>query len=183
MDGKLSEILENQLGINDITAISEYILLHGNEIGDLLQDLQNCSTNYLKNAGWALMHVAKKDVSAIFPYRKTCYKAVLQYQDERILRNLLFVANALFGISTDEEKRAHFELYDRCIVIVTSELYAPGTRSNALSILEQFCKIEPELSQEITIIINAIMDYASAGLKSKAQKVLKSINQHQNETR
>ena len=176
MDGKLSEILENQLGINDITAINEYLLLHGNEIGDLMQGLQNCSANYLKNAGWALMHVAKKDISVIFPYRQICYEAVLQYQDERILRNLLFVANALFGISTDEEKRAHFELYDRCIAIVTSELYAPGTRSNALSILEQFCKIEPELSQEIIIIINAIMDYASAGLKSKAQKVLKSLN-------
>ena len=176
MDGKLSEILENQLGINDITAISEYLLLHGNEIGDLMQGLQNYSTNYLKNAGWALMHVAKKDVSIIFPYRKICYEAVLQYQDERILRNLLFVANALFGISTDEEKRAHFELYDRCIAIVTSELYAPGTRSNALSILEQFCKIEPELSQEITIIVKAIVDFASAGLKNKAQKVLKSLN-------
>ena len=176
MDGKLSEILENQLGINDITAISEYLLLHENEIGNLLQGLQNCSTNYLKNAGWALMHVTKRDVSVIFPYRQTCYEAVLQYQDERILRNLLFVANALFSISSDDEKRAHFELYDRCIAIVTSELYAPGTRSNALSILEQFCKIEPELSQEITIIVNAIMDYASAGLKSKAQKVLNSLN-------
>lgn len=118
----------------------------------------------------------KKDVSVIFPYRKICYEAAMQYQDERILRNLLFVANALFGISTDEEKRAHFELYDRCIAIVTSELFAPGTRSNALSILEHFCKIEPELSQEIIIIINAIMDYASVGLKSKAQKVLKSLN-------
>lgn len=176
MNKELSEILENQLGINEITAVSEYLLQHGNEIDDLLKDLENCSVNYLKNTGWALMHVAKKDVSVIFPYRKICYEAAMQYQDERILRNLLFVANALFSISSDDEKRAHFELYDRCIAIVTSELYAPGTRSNALSILEQFCKIEPELSQEITIIVNAIMDYASAGLKSKAQKVLNSLN-------
>ena len=176
MNKELSEILENKLGINEITAVSEYLLQHEDGIDDLLKGLENCSANYLKNAGWALMHVAKKDVSVIFPNRKICYEAVLQYRDERILRNLLFVANALFDISTDEEKRAHFELYDRCIAIVTSELYAPGTRSNALSILEQFCKIEPELSQEIIIIINAIMDYASAGLKSKAQKVLKSLN-------
>lgn len=176
MNKELSEILENQLGINEITAVSEYLLQHGNEIDDVLKDLENCSVNYLKNTGWALMHVAKKDVSVIFPNRKICYEAVLQYRDERILRNLLFVANALFDISTDEEKRAHFELYDRCIEIVTSELYAPGTRSNALSILEHFCKTEPELSQEITIIVKAIVDFASAGLKNKAQKVLKSLN-------
>ena len=134
MNKELSEILENKLGINEITAVSEYLLQHEDGIDDLLKGLENCSANYLKNAGWALMHVAKKDVSVIFPNRKICYEAVLQYRDERILRNLLFVANALFDISTDEEKRAHFELYDRCIEIVTSELYAPVTHSNALSI-------------------------------------------------
>lgn len=176
MNRELTEILEKPLGINEIIAVSEYLLQHGTEIGDLLKGLQNCSANYMKNAGWALMHVAKNDVSVIFPYRNCCYEAVLKYQDERILRNLLFVTNALFGISSDEEKRLHFELYDRCIGIVTSELYAPGTRSNALSILEHFCKTEPELSQEIKIIVKAIVDYASPGLKNKAQKVLKSLN-------
>ena len=177
MNNQLTEILENNLGINDITAVSEYLIMHENEIGNLLKGLQGCSENYLKNVGWALMHVAKKDVSVIFPYRDTCYDAAMQFQDERILRNLLFVANALFEISDNDEKRAHFELYDRCIGIVTSESYAPGTRSNALSILEHFCQLEPDLSQEVAIIISTIMDYASAGLRSKAKKVLKSLNQ------
>lgn len=183
MDKYIVELFENRLGINDITAISKYLILNERQIPELIAKLQDSSDNYKKNAGWVLMHIAKQDITKLVPYQEICVNAAFHYQDERILRNLLFVSNALLEQLSNQEKEKHFRLYEYCIHIAESESYAPGTRSNALSILEQFCMMEPELATEISLVAASIIDYASPGLKSKANKVLHSLNRRKYQTR
>lgn len=177
--GTMNETLENELnaalGIMEIQCLSDYLIGHPEKIASLYHGLSECSVRYLKNAGWVLMHIAKKAPAVLTPSRDLCYDAAMRYRDERILRNLLFVANVLLGLSEKEEVLSHLPLFDVCLELVASRDFAPGTRANAFSVVVCFCRWEPDLVQEVEALLELVMEEASVGLKNRCVRLVKSL--------
>ncbi len=72
-------------------------------------------------------------------------------------------------------KRFHGELMSRCFEYLTSVEETVAVKVFSMTILANLSRIYPEIKSELKLIIEEHWDHETAGFKSRAKKILKSL--------
>lgn len=123
---------------------------------------------------WILMHVADAHPELVPPYFE---KMILNLRTPKLIdaikRNTLRVIAEL-DPQLPEELTGH--ALDICFDFLISTKEAVATKVHAMQVIYNLCKNEPELLNELKMVIEDQMDYSSAGFKSRGKKLLKAIS-------
>ncbi len=124
-----------------------------------------------RRAAWALSHCVDRHPALVEPYleamirnlRKDVHVAVRR-NTVRVLQNV-DIPEALLG-----------EIADICFGYLADHQETVAVKVFAMSVLANICRREPDLGNELRLLIEDQLPYASAGFQSRAKKVLKELD-------
>ena len=123
---------------------------------------------------WILMHVADVQPQLVPPYFE---KMILNLRTPKLIdaikRNTLRTIAEL-DPKLSEELTGH--ALDICFDFLISTKEPVATKVHAMQVIYNLCKNEPELLNELKMVIEDQMDYGSTGFKARGRKILKAIS-------
>jgi len=122
-------------------------------------------------ASWALQHATDQKPELIFPHIDTLlpllYKHVHDSVTRAVLRSLMLI---------DIPDRFHEKIVDRCFTFLEDMQRPTAIKMFSMCVLWNVLQEEPELLLELRRQINIQLPDATAGFKSRGQKIIKSID-------
>lgn len=171
-------LLENKIGLQEIQDLCKSIDDNDSDIEFVMRYvMQNKNRRSQKNASWLLFHVGKQMPQVLRPYLNYIIDIIIHNNNDTILRNLLSVAHDLFINIGKDEGRIFMTLLDRCLYITTSDLFRPGTRCNAITLLYDICTLDNRLTAEVLSTTSKVIPNCSAGLSSRISKTTHMLKQ------
>ena len=107
------------------------------------------------------------------PYIEDIANLVFETKNESVRRNFLRILTRHYHCLREEKTGM---LIDACFNWLTSEKTAIGIKAYCIEILYGISQQYPELKNELAAILQSQFPYLSAGLKVRAKKYLKKIN-------
>jgi hypothetical protein len=137
-----------------------------------LMEFYFCDDTLLsQRAAWVLSTVAHEHPELTFPYLKKIVshlnKAGLH---DAVKRNgvkvleIIDIPKNLYGVATD-----------LCFRLLSNPSEAIAIRCYAMTVLAKICNHEPDLKNELKLVMEASLPFASAGFRSRVKKTLKEI--------
>ncbi|MCB0631186.1 MAG: hypothetical protein R2824_19205 [Saprospiraceae bacterium] len=124
-----------------------------------------------QRAAWVLTHCLDQHPELLQPHlERLIHNLQDNVQHEAVRRNTV---RALQFVDIPEELLG--ETADLCFRYLMDVNEPVAVRVHAMSVLWNICRKEPELSQELKLIIEDQWEYASAGFRSRGRKILKAI--------
>ena len=124
-----------------------------------------------------LGHIHDQHPSLLEPYLPQIIKH-LRHPDihDAIKRNIVRI---LHNVKIPEE---HYgEVADICFTYLEDPNVAVAIRAFSMTVLWNICQEVPELMPELRATIEDLLDYSSAGFKSRGKKILKMIGERSKE--
>jgi hypothetical protein len=131
-----------------------------------------------QRAAWALKFCAEAEPTLILPHLQALVENLKYPLHDSNKRNTIKV---LTFIEIPEDLLG--ELADICFGFLASPKEAIAIRVFSMELLFKICEREPDLSNELKLLIEDHYPHGSAGFKSKSRKVLKSIAKLQKESK
>jgi HEAT repeat protein len=122
-----------------------------------------------QRAAWVVAHCGKSHPELITPYIEPMIKNLKKEVHVAVIRNTLKllqeidIPKQLWGITTDI-----------CFKLLESNKPI-AVKVFSMTVLANICEKEPDLKNELRIIIEDQLPYGSAGFKSRAAKTLKRL--------
>ena len=123
-------------------------------------------------AAHALQFCCESHPEMISPYLDTIVERIIETKEEGVRRSLLKI---LADNVNPYDINNSGLLMDKCFEWALSQNEKPAIRSYSLGILGKICEKEPLLKPELISVIEIISKDQSAAVRSKAQKVLRSV--------
>ena len=128
-------------------------------------------THLASRASWIMSMMIEKQPARFQPYLKTIIQQLgkpgLSMPVKRhILRSLQFV---------DIPKRYHARLINQCFAFLQHTNEPIAVKVFAMTVLANITKHMPELRNELIIVLEDQLPYASAGYRSRASKILRQF--------
>ena len=132
-------------------------------------DLMTCH-----KASWPLGIVVKSKPELLEPYKKRLIYKLDDYTHDSYKRNTL-------RIFQDHKipKNLQGKAADICFRFLEDHGQAIAVKVFAMTVLFNICKEEPDLSNELKLLIEEQMPESSPGFRSRGRKILKSIEKLQ----
>ncbi|HYG40159.1 MAG TPA: hypothetical protein VD908_16135 [Cytophagales bacterium] len=147
----------------------------GNDPGkfsELMDLFLNGSYRITQRSAMVVNLCASKYPGLIIPYLEPVLLNLKNNVPEAVIRNTLRILqfvelpNALDGLAADI-----------CFSFLESSKTPVAIRVFAMTILFNICKKEPDLANELKILIEDQLPYSSAGFKSRGNKILREMEQ------
>ena len=124
-----------------------------------------------QRSAWVVRYVAEKHPELMAPY----YPVLLEAIDRQPVHDAV-KRNAL-NVFEDVEIPAEYydALADHCFKYLANPHEPIAIRCASMSILEKICRVIPELTDELRLILEEHLEFGTAGFKSRAKKVLARI--------
>lgn len=124
-----------------------------------------------QRAAWVLTHCLDQYPELLLPHLDELIQNLRDNtQHQAIRRNTV---RALQFVDIPEELLG--EAADICFQFLADVNEPVAVRVHAMSVLWNICQKEPELSEELKLIIEDQWEYGSAGFHSRGRKILKAI--------
>ena len=150
--------------------IAEYI---GNDPGrfdELITLILKDEKIIAQRAAWIMSYAVEAHPSLMIPHLKDLLENLRNPVHDAIKRGTI---KSLEYIEIPEELMGL--VADICFEFLESPKEAIATRVFSMSALYKVCQKEPELSNELKLIIEDHYPHGSAGFKSRARRILKKI--------
>lgn len=163
--------LEEKHSKAQMVRIRDYIGDDTARFDELIQLFLHSEYRITQRASWAMMHCADAYPELITPYLAIFFKNLRQEGlHDSIKRNTLRVLQ-----DVDLPEHIMGEAADICFEYLANPQESVAIRAHSMSVLWNICKKEPDLANELKLVIEEFMPYGSAGFKSKGAKILKAI--------
>lgn len=139
-----------------------------------IKELWQISISNEKNSWRATYLIGKVynvDPDMVRPYIPKMIKIIPKLQDESKLREYLKLIS--FEPLT---KDISGDFINRCFDLMVHVTTAVAVKVHAMQILFNFTKVEPDLQNELALIIEEQMEHGSAGFCSRGRKILSKMN-------
>lgn len=126
-----------------------------------------------QKASWVVNHVAENNLQLLNPYLK---KLILNLENEitdAVKRNTI---RLLQFIEIPEELQG--TLINICFDFLQKRDSPVAVKAFSMTVLYNHCKAQPELANELKLVLEELLPYGSAGIKSRAKKILKKLDKH-----
>lgn len=123
-----------------------------------------------QRAAWPMNYCAERHPKLILPYLPKLLEC-LDRDDmhDAIKRNVMRLLQYI-----EIPKRLAGKIYARCIDLLDDAFQPVAVRVFAMSVAARIAKSEPELMNELQLIIQKHLPHSTAGFQARARKVLKS---------
>lgn len=172
----MSNFIESHLykttGVSDVTLIAKHVLQHRDEFETLYQFTSNADSRIAWHALWVCEKLCDMDKSFFYPKRNELIARLTQCTHSGLSRIML---NIISELQTDDD--ISVELLNCCLDNITNAYQPVSVQCASLKLAYELCKSEPDLLNELKLIIDGAMsENRSAGWLSVEKKILKKID-------
>ena len=153
--------------------ITNYVGNNKRRFADLIKVYLAGPYRVTQRAAWPISYVVEEHPELITPHLKRMLDflsapAIHGSVKRNTVRLLQFI---------EIPKKFQGQVAEICFQFLQDKSEAIAVKACALTVLGNLTKMEPELMNELKLNIEELLPYASAGLRSRANKVLKYLNQ------
>lgn len=131
------------------------------------------SQEFAWRALWVMEHAIKKNDALLDLIIEELYPLLIQTQNNSLLRIGLKLVT-LRPISSDDIVG---KLLNRCEAILLNTKMPIATRANSLQFIFEFCKTEPDFSNELEALVDHIAEHeSSAGMRARIRLIKKALH-------
>ncbi|MTI21662.1 hypothetical protein E1176_11580 [Fulvivirga sp. RKSG066] len=156
---------------NQAEKIAQYIGSNEEKFAELMTLFFSDTYRVTQRAAWPMSICSDEHPELIRPYLKQMINSLSATVHVAVKRNTV---RALQNIDIPEELRGIAA--ENCFNLLASGDEPIAVKVFAMTVLANICKIEPDLSHELRILIEDQMPYGSAGFKSRGNKILKQLD-------
>ncbi|MDR0969752.1 MAG: hypothetical protein LBM67_04370 [Lentimicrobiaceae bacterium] len=176
----VTEQLNKPLGKIQVNQFVNVLLQKPEYIDVFITILEKKEKRLSMNTAWILASLNDEDFTLLLPYFHRFIAINKQTKSDSVRRNTTkIIGKAMMHIPKDEILELG-DLYDLCVSWMVSENFAIAVRCNAMSIVANFCLLEPELISETIEQIEFTKEYTSTGFKSRSTKLINQLQKFQN---
>lgn len=150
--------------------IIEYIGNDPSRLKELLNIFLDGDKRLSERASWPLSDVAKQHPALIKPHLKEIIHLLSNSSHSSIKRNVMRLLQYI-----KIPKSLSGKVADYCFTCIGSETESIAVRVFAMQVLANLCVPYQELKHELIALIENIMPFGSAGIKSRGKKILISL--------
>ena len=129
----------------------------------------------VQRSAWPVGIICSQNPSLFLPYLE---KSMVYLQNphvhDAVYRNLLKI---LMEIEIPEDFQAI--IVDICLNFITIQNGPSGIKAFAIGILQEICKVHPELSLEIKYVLKERMEFEKSAFKSRANQFFKEMEKRE----
>jgi radical SAM superfamily enzyme YgiQ (UPF0313 family) len=153
------------------TKIVKYIGNNQNRFDELFTLFISNEYRVVQRAAWPISYCVIAQPNLITKHWKTIIQNLNKPNThDAVKRNTL-----RFLQDVEIPEKYHGQLMDYCFTYVNTPTEPIAVKCFGLSVLHNLAKIYPDINSELKTTIENILPYASAGVKSRAMKILKEI--------
>jgi len=168
---KIKEALLEEHSKNQTLMITNYIGSDTKKFKQLMQ-LFFCDDVLLnQRSAWVMWYCFEKTPSLITPFINKLVNNLKNNVHDAVKRNTLKVL-----IEIDIPKKLQGILCDICFDLLQTHETSIALKVYAMTVLKNICFLEPDLKNELKLVIEHQLPNSSAGYKSRAKRVLKEID-------
>lgn len=128
-----------------------------------------------QRAAWVMSHCVDKEPELIIPYLTKMVKNLYKPSNDAIKRNTMRVFQQV-----EIPEKLWGETLEKCFEYMESNSEAIAIRVFAMTVAYQISQKVPEIKPELKALIEEMMVYGSAGIKSRGGKILKKLEKEIN---
>ena len=165
-------LLEEHTKANTLR-ITEFIGSDPEKFEELMNLILNDEYRVVQRGSWVVRHCHDKEPSLILPYLEEVISKLRNPSHDAYKRNMLVILSEV-----DVPDKFIGELADICFDSLENRSEAVAIRAHAISNLYNICFKEPDLANELRLLLEEFMPHESAGFKSKAKKTINNLRKN-----
>lgn len=142
-----------------------------NSIPAMIEQIENTNPVVSWRAAWVIDKLGEQQPHLLLDHHPRLLTILKKTSSNGVRRHLTRILAGNFSKACEDG-----ELVDLCLEWIFSPKIPVAVKANAMSLMLEFTKIYRDLIPELKIAIEAGMETASPGYKSRARKVLQTLN-------
>lgn len=172
MKPDIQHIFDKSLQLDDIHAWMDICAKDKEALLSFWDVAKDPHQKYNWRALWIIEHAIKKTPSLLDIIIDELYILLVSTENHSLLRiGLKLVIQR--PLKTEDIAG---ELLNKCETLLLNTKMPIATRANSLQFIFEFCKIEPDFSNELKVLIDHITDHeTSSGMRSRIRHIKKAL--------
>ncbi|MCX6350290.1 MAG: hypothetical protein NTX03_00325 [Bacteroidetes bacterium] len=163
----LRQQLLQEHSLSNTLFITQYIGEDAEKFAELMEIFLGDNYRLTQRAAWVVSHVVEAHPHLLKPY----YKKFIQHLNQPNIHDAV-KRNTIRVLQFVEVPKTYWgALADICLRFVADKKEPIAVRVFSLTVLANLCIKQPDLKNEILLLIEDLLPYASAGLKNRALRV------------
>lgn len=166
----LEEYIRNTLYKENVSVVINYIGNDAKKFAHLMDLFFSDDNRLAQRAAWVMSHCVEKQPKLALPYLEKLVKHLYKSNEDAIKRNSLRILQY-----TDIPEPLWGETLEKCFEYLESNNEAIAIRAFSMTVAYNISQHVPELKPELKALIEEIIIFGSAGLKSRGNKIVKKL--------
>lgn len=162
--------LEQEHSKENTLAITDYIGIDKARFAELMDLFFEGNNRIVQRSSWVVSHVADRHIHLLHPYIEKMVDNLNNPVHVAVKRNTVRIFQ---DINIPDELLG--KVADRCFTYLDDPKEAVAVRAFSMTVLYNICQKEPELKNELRLVIEEHIEYGSPGFKSRGKKILKKL--------
>lgn len=151
--------------------IAEYVGNDPVRFAELMESFLSEDKELSRRAGWALSHCTDRHPTLVEPYLADMIRNLRREVHVAVKRHTV---RALQEVEIPDELLG--EAADICFGYLADHHEAIAVKVFAMTVLANICRREPDLGNELRLLIEEQMPYASAGFRNRGKRILAGLH-------
>jgi hypothetical protein len=167
----LYKVLQGGFSKKDVSEIVDYVGDNPVRFKALIDIFLNGPYRLSQRVSWPMTYCAERHQHLIRPHLKTLLNYLKRPEvDNTIKRNTFRLLQFI-----DLPRALEGSIAELCFSYLQNRSEPIAVRVFAMTVLSRICEKNPELKQELKILIEDELPFASAGFRSRGMKILKKL--------
>jgi hypothetical protein len=166
----LSDQLMAEMSRRNADYIAHYIGSDAILFKELVELVFKANPLLQMRASWVISIITDKYPDLLKPYIKKLVNQMDLFEHSGIRRNLLRYISSI-DIPSPLEGR----LYDLCFLYLNSRSEPPAVKVHCMQVLFNIAQKEPDLKNELRLVIEELINHESAAIKSRSRHLLSKL--------
>lgn len=166
----LSELIMAEYSRTQADFIADIIIKKPSLLGELIDIVFQNSEPLSRRASWPLRIISDRDIDIVAPFVPKIIQKLPKIDNVAIQRSLLALL-----VNTPIPEEQHGELLQFTFEILIDKGSPVASLIYSTDIFYKLSVNEPDLLGELKLMLEVLMPYGSAGVKSKCRKTIKKI--------
>jgi predicted RNA methylase len=163
-------MIKNTLYKEQVSVIVDYIGTDKKQFDQLMSLFFSDDNRLAQRAAWVMSHCVEKQPKLATPYLEKLIKHLYRSNEDAIKRNSLRILQYV-----EIPKPLWGETLEKCFEYLESNNEAIAIRAFSMTVAYNISQQVPELKPELKALIEEIIIFGSAGLKSRGNKILRKL--------
>ncbi len=166
----LEDYIKNTLYKEQVSIIVDYIGKDKVRFANLMNLFFSNDNRLSQRSAWVMSHCVDKNTALIIPYIDKLVKNLYVTNDDATKRNTLRILQLV-----DIPESLWGEVLEKCFEYLESNNEAIAIRAFSMTVAYNISQYIPEIKPELKGLIEEIIIYGSAGLRSRGNTILKKL--------